>query len=202
MHDDAMVPDKAETRRAFDRAADTYDAAAVLQREVGRRLVERLEIVKLQPDNVLDIGAGTGATTRELMQHYPRARFTGVDVAPRMLAKARGRAPWLRKLRCLCADAESLPLRSNSYDLIFSNLAMQWVGDLDRAFREIQRVLRPGGVLMFSSFGPDTLRELREAWSAVDGYNHVNRFIDLHDVGDAMTRARLADPVMDMEYFS
>jgi malonyl-CoA O-methyltransferase len=189
-------------RRAFDAAADSYDDAAVLQQEVGARLIERLSVVRLRPADILDIGAGTGARTRDLMKRYPRARVTAIDIAPRMLQAARRRAPWLRRLRVACADAGALPFARNSFDLVFSNLVYQWVPDLRTAFSEVQRVLRPDGVFMFSSFGPDTLTELRQAWAGVDQRPHVNTFIDMHDVGDALVASRLADPVMDMERFT
>lgn len=186
----------------FDAAAAHYDEAAVLQREVGARLVERFELIRMAPAAVLDIGAGTGAVTRELMAHYRKARFTALDPSPAMLRLARERAPRWRRLRCVAGRAEALPLADDSFDVVFSNLALQWVADLPVAFAEIQRVLRPGGVFMFSCFGPDTLVELRDAWAGVDAHARVNTLVDMHDIGDAMARARLAEPVMDMEHFT
>ncbi len=194
--------DLTRVQRAFDTAVGSYDAAAVLQREVGGRLIERLSLIRRRPAEVLDIGPGTGARTRDLMKHYPKARFTAIDLAPGMLQVARRRAPWLRRLRVACADARSLPFAADRFDLVYSNLVYQWVPDLRAAFREVQRVLRPGGVFMFSSFGPDTLTELRQAWASVDERGHVNTFVDLHDVGDALVSSRLAEPVMDMERFT
>ncbi len=196
------LPDSAAARRAFQRAAATYDDVAVLQREVGERLIERFELIRLQPEAILDIGAGTGHTTRRLMDRYRRARFCALDPAPAMLATARRRAPKFRRLRCVSGVAETLPFADDSFDAVFSNLAYQWVNDLPSAFAEVQRVLRPGGVFMFTSLGPDTLTELRDAWARADDRTHVNRFVDMHDVGDALARARLAEPVMDMEYFT
>ncbi len=190
---------KAQVRASFDRAAPQYDAVAVLQREVGQRLLERLDLVRLVPETILDVGCGTGAITAELMGHYRRARVYGLDLAPAMLAIARERSSWLRKLRCICADAEALPVADASIDLVFSNLALQWCEDLDQVFREFRRVLRPGGLVMFTTLGPDTLMELRRSWSEADGHTHVNAFMDMHDVGDALLRARLAEPVMDVE---
>ncbi len=189
-------------RRSFNAAAVSYDAAAVLQREVGKRLIERLELIRLNPRWVLDIGAGTGTTTRQLMRRYPRARFVALDIAPAMLSRARRRAPLLQRLRCACADAESLPFATDSFDLVFSNLTLQWVNDPGRVFREIQRVLRPSGLLVFTSLGPDTLKELRQSWECADGYVHVNQFVDMHEVGDTLVQVRLADPVMEMEHFT
>lgn len=186
----------------FDAAAAHYDEAAVLHREVGARLVERFELIRMGPATVLDVGAGTGAVTRELMTHYRKARFTALDPAPAMLRLARGRAPRWRRLRGVAGRAESLPIADDTFDVVFSNLALQWVTDLPAAFAEVQRVLRPGGVFMFSCFGPDTLAELRAAWAGADAHARVNTLVDMHDIGDAMARARLAEPVMDMEYFT
>lgn len=193
---------KRRLRRAFNAAVASYDANAVLQQEVGERLIERLDLMRLEPRWILDIGAGTGTTTRRLMKRYPRARFAALDLAPDRLRQARRRAPLMQRLRCVGADAEALPFDRARFDLVFSNLAFQWVDDLDRVLREVQRVLRPSGVLLFTSFGPDTLQELRQAWAEADSHRHVNRFIDMHDVGDALARARLAGPVMEMEYFT
>jgi malonyl-CoA O-methyltransferase len=191
--------DKARVRASFERAVASYDEHAVLQKEVGERLLERLDYVRLQPRVVVDVGAGTGLQTAPLAKRYRGARIVALDLAHAMLVQARRRGTWLRKPGCLVGDAERLPLADGSCDLLFSNLALQWVGDLDRALREFRRVLRPGGLLMFTTLGPDTLYELRECWSRVDGYTHVGTFEDMHDVGDALVRARFAEPVMDAE---
>jgi malonyl-CoA O-methyltransferase len=191
--------DKRQARLAFSLAADRYDEAAVLQREIGRRMIDRLEVVKLEPKVVLDIGAGTGVATAELVQRYPGARVIALDFALPMLLKARKRGSWLRRPKCICGDLEQIPLASASIDLIYSNAAIQWSNDLPATFVEFLRVLRPGGLLMFTTFGPDTLKELRNAWSAADGFSHVSRFPDMHDVGDALVNARFADPVMDVD---
>ncbi len=191
--------DKRGARQAFERAAAAYDEAAVLQREIADRMLERLDYVRLQPRTILDLGAGTGYAIAPLQRRYRKARVLAADFALNMLAEARRRGSWLNRPRCLCADAESLPLADGSVDLVFSNATLQWCTDLERTFRELLRVLRPGGLLMFSTFGPDTLRELREAWAAADGFSHVNLFLDMHDIGDALVRARFADPVMDAE---
>jgi malonyl-CoA O-methyltransferase len=195
--------DKRLVRAAFDRAAPGYDAAAVLQREVASRLLERLDLVRLKPQRILDVGSGTGACTAALARRYPKARLTALDLAPAMVRATRRRFnPLTRRWRghgFVCGDAERLPFADASFDLIVSNLTLQWCADLERTFGGLRRALAPGGLLLFSSFGPDTLKELRAAWAAADTAVHVNRFIDMHDIGDAMLRARLADPVMDME---
>lgn len=199
MIDPSATIDKEQARLAFGRAATRYDAMAVLQREIGDRMAERLDLVKLVPERVLDAGCGTGAETAHLMTRYPKAQLVALDFAEPMLAHARKRGGWLRKPRCVCGDLEALPLADASVDLVWSNLALQWVNDLGGSFTEALRVLRPGGLLMFSTFGPDTLKELRAAWAQVDGASHVSPFMDMHDVGDQLVKARFADPVMDAE---
>ena len=207
MSDIEQVLDKRMLRLAFERAAATYDEAAVLQREVASRMAERLDYVRQQPARVLDAGCGTGVAAVELQKRYPAAGVYALDLAPSMAARARGRSGPLQRLfgrglRALCGDIECLPLRGNAFDLVWSNLALQWVNEPARAFAEFRRVLAPGGLLMFSTFGPDTLKELRAAYAGLDGRTHVNRFIDLHDLGDLLVQAGFADPVMDMEYLT
>ena len=205
MNDEVKV-DKQLARRAFERAAQSYDEAAVLQREVNLHLLERFDYINFLPNSVLDIGAGTGFATYALHKRFPKAHITALDIACSMLAVAKGRQPLMSKLKkrltFVNAEAERLPFADNSMDLIYSNLTLQWVTSLDVALQECQRVLKPGGMLLFSTFGPDTLKELRHSWQSVDKYSHVNDFIDMHDVGDAMMRARFAEPVMDVENFT
>jgi len=191
--------DRRLLRRAFERAAAGYDRAAIVQREVGGRLLERLDLIKLEPTVIADIGCGTGAITALLLKKYRRARVVCLELAPAMVAAARERAPWLRTVHGVVGEPEALPLASASCDLIFSNLALPWCADLERAFAEFRRTLKPGGALLFSTLGPDTLIELRRAFRVADDRNHVNAFFDMHDIGDALVRARLAEPVLDTE---
>lgn len=193
---------KKDVRRAFSRSAHTYDEVAVLQKEVGNRLFERLDYIKLKPDVILDAGAGTGHFVSALSKKYKQSQVIGLDLAVPMLKKVRKRGRFWRKPGCICGDLESLPLADKSVDLIFSNLALQWVNNLEMVFKECLRVLKPGGLLMFTTFGPDTLKELRASWSVVDEMTHVSHFPDMHLVGDALVSARLADPVMDVEHIS
>ena len=200
-----LALDKRRLRLSFAQAADTYDAVAVLQREIADRLLARLEVVRLQPRAILDIGCGTGYDLRRLSQRYPRARVLGLDIAETMTQRARRRLGRWRRFtgRSLfaCGDAERLPLATASVDMVVSNLALQWCHP-PAVFAEARRVLRPGGLFMFSTFGPDTLRELRAAWRAADDAAHVHSFIDMHDLGDMLIHAGFADPVMDMEAFT
>ena len=191
--------DKQQARLAFERAALTYDEAAALQREIGQRLIERLQLIRLQPVAILDLGAGTGTFSKALLQRYRKADVIALDVALNMLRHTQRRGRWFRKPRCVCSDAERLPFADDSFDFIFSNLMLQWCMDLESVFTELRRVLAPGGLLMFTTLGPDTLKELRASWEAVDGYTHVNSFIDMHDVGDALVNTHWAEPVMDTE---
>jgi malonyl-CoA O-methyltransferase len=148
------------------------------------------------------VGAGTGAATLELGQRFKKARTIALDFALPMLQRARRRGSWLRRPRCICGDAEQLPLADQSVDLIFSNATLQWCNDLEVTFQEFIRVLRPHGLLMFSTYGPDTLKELRHSWAQVDGTSHVSPFPDMHDIGDAMMRAGLLNPVVDVDRLS
>jgi malonyl-CoA O-methyltransferase len=188
-------------RRSFDRAARTYDAAAVLHAEVRKNLLERLELTALAPRAVLDAGAGTGHGSRALQRRYPKALVIALDASHGMLRAAARQRSWLRPFARVCADAEQLPLKDGSVDLIVSNLMLHWCNP-EAAFAEFRRVLAPHGLLSFSAFGPDTLRELRAAWAQVDGASHVHRFIDMHDLGDALVRGGFASPVLDVEQFT
>ena len=206
MTDDYQL-DKARVRASFDRAAGTYDAAAVLQKEVRQRMFERLDLVKLQPQRILDAGCGTGHASQMLARRFKQAEILSLDIAMGMLRQTLagrhlvdrmlGRTPRIG----ICADIEALPLADQSIDLLWSNLAIQWCNDLDRAFGEMHRSLRTGGLVMFSTFGPDTLKELRAAANVDAGHVHVSRFIDMHDIGDALVRAGFSAPVLDVERF-
>jgi malonyl-CoA O-methyltransferase len=216
--DDSGAVDLRAARRHFARAAPTYDTAAVLQREVSRRMAERLDVVKLAPAAVLDAGCGTGDAQADLALRYPAARQVALDLALPMLrvaiAKAGQRRSALSRVFAafkgarpggadfVCGDIGALPLASGAFDLVWSNLALQWAADLPRALGELGRVLRVGGLVTFSTFGPDTLRELRSAFAGVDGHTHVSRFTDMHDIGDMLVDAGFGDPVMDMEPFT
>lgn len=204
--------DKREVARAFGRAAVSYDAHAVLQREVLARLEGRLDLMNIRPQRIVDAGCGTGQGLRRLKARYPKAELIGLDLALPMLQAARrtaggaaGLGNLLRRfvqrapVHYLCADIERLPFRHSGIDLVFSSLALQWAGDAQAAFGELYRVIAPQGLLLFSTFGPDTLKELRQAFAEVDGRPHVSRFLDMHDIGDMLVHAGFQHPVMEME---
>ncbi len=212
---DPRLPDLRAVRRAFGRAAKTYDAAALVHREVDGRMAERLEYVRLDVRRGLDAGCGTGSSISLLRRRCPGAALVGVDSALPMAREFRRRhaapAGWLRSLlgpvaqpqgsgvSVACGDLAALPFPSGVFDLVWGNLALQWCVDPAAVFAEFLRVMRVGGLLMFSTLGPDTLTELRGAFARVDSYPHVLGFVDMHDLGDALLRAGFADPVMDME---
>lgn len=192
--------DKARVRRFAARAAPRYESVAWLAPRVADALVEHLQPVRIRPERILDVGAGTGICSRRLARLYPRARLTAVDCTPDMLRKARGRGRrWFSRVAFACGDAEALPIADASIDLVVSSLMLPSAESPEAVLAEFRRVLRPGGLLMFASLGPDTLSELRASWAEVDSHVHVHAFIDMHDLGDALMRAGLRDVVMDTE---
>lgn len=205
---DVYIPNKNQVAQSFGQAATRYDDVAILQRQTGDELIDRLSLVKHEPKRILDLGSGTGRNLLQLNQCYPKAELLAVDIAPAMLVQAQKTyqqtlgikhlLPGKKKPFYLAGDAEKLPLLENSVDLIFANLAIQWC-DLNKTFSEIARVLHADGLCVFSTLGPDTLQELRQAWASVDDYPHVNVFYDMHDVGEAMMNVGLTDPVLDMD---
>lgn len=213
---DPQAVDPRAVRAGFGRAAASYDRAAALQREVASRVMQRLDYIRIEPRAILDAGCGTGEALAELAARYPRARILGIDSAFAMTDAARRRSEagtsLLRRLlrpvagglagiapSLVCADMLALPIAARSIDLAWSNLALQWVNDLPAAFAEFGRVLRVGGLLSFTTFGPDTLLEVREAFAGLGPGTHTSRFIDMHDIGDMLVQGGFADPVVDME---
>jgi malonyl-CoA O-methyltransferase len=185
--------DTRAARRRFERAARTYAEFSRLEAEVAARMAERLDYVRLEPRRILD--AGSGPPRRLLAERYPKALVIAVDFAFAMLPPRRRFSIFSRKPYGVCADMGKLPLADGSVDLVWSNMALHWLSDPLPAFREFRRVLAPSGLAMFSTLGPDTLKELRPA----AGERRVHAFIDMHDLGDMLVGAGLAAPVMDME---
>jgi malonyl-CoA O-methyltransferase len=184
---------------SFGAASRSYDGAAWLQGMARAELLSRLELLRAPPGAVLDLGAGTGLAAREIKRMFRRAAVTAADIAAPMLEVTRRRSRFWRPIRCVQADAQALPFEDATFDLVFSNLMLQWLTPPDAALAEMARVLKPGGLLLASSFGPETLRELRAAWQAGDDGVHVNDFIDVHDLGSALARAGFAEPVLDVD---
>lgn len=202
------TPDPRALRRFRNRAADRYDEATVLLNEVAGRMFARLDLVRLPPGPILDLGCATGLWSARLQERYPDADVFGLDVAEALLARARARAAegrsWLARFarpptRHACAEFDRLPWRPGTFSMIWSTLAAQWFRDPPAAWRQIGSLLRPGGLLAFSTLGPDTFRELQRAWIKSGRPPATLPFADMHDVGDALLGAGFADPVMDVD---
>lgn len=197
--------DVRQVRRNFSRAAAAYGESAFLSREVDRRMLERLDYVRIEPARILDLGCSAGASLTALRERYRDARLVGADFTLPMLHAARHERKFLSRLMpflkpqaaFVAADAERLPLATGSFGLVWSNLLLYWLDEPRPAFREALRTLETGGLFMFSTFGPDTLRELAAAFG--DGDAHRQRFTDMHDLGDMLVECGFTDPVMDME---
>ncbi len=187
--------DLQQVKKSFSQAAQHYDRAAKMQKESGEEILGRLQYINMDPKVILDLGCGTGYFSEKLQARYVDATVIPLDFAYNMVQYATQHSNFL----AVCADGACLPFADNSIDLIFSNMVIHWFPDLTRAFQEIKRVLRPEGLFLFSTLGPDTLKELRKAWQRADSFQHVNRFLDMHDVGDLLLQHQFLDPVMDME---
>ena len=205
------ILNKRQLRNSFERASAGYDEASMLQREVNDRMLSRLDYIKCNPRTILDAGSGTGYGGRKLENRYPDSGIIALDLALAMHYQARPTAPsWWRQMfsiqknttNYVCGDIEQLPIRDSSIGMVWSNLSLQWCNNIEQTFSEMHRVLQPEGLLMFSTFGPDTLHELRQAFLGMDANSHVNHFIDMHDIGDILVHNGFSMPVMDMEYIT
>lgn len=200
--DNPYAIDSAAVERRFDRAARTFDGADFIHEMTRDGLFERLLPMTVDARTVVDLGCGTGAAIRPLARQFRKARIIGVDRSRGMLQRCRKRRLWLTRSSFVKADARQLPFADHSVDVVFANLLLPWIDDLPAFARELSRVLRKDGLLTFSTLGPDTLGALRDAWASVDDGVHVNRFVDMHDVGDALARSGLRDPVLDVDRVS
>ena len=191
------LPEKRAARRAFDRARD-FDAACFVHDEARARLLERLDLLRLDPRLAVDVGCATGRGANALAAHYPAAQVVAVDSSLSMLRSAAAGAR--RSVAVLGGDAEALPLRSYCADLVLASLVLPWCRP-DRLFAEAARVLAQGGAFLFATVGPDSLQQVRTAFAAVDEGIHVHAAFDLHDLGDFAMAAGLAEPVLDVDRF-
>ncbi|KTC89394.1 malonyl-ACP O-methyltransferase BioC [Fluoribacter dumoffii] len=188
-----------EISKAFNQHASEYEHAAKVQQEIGVRLLGRLQYLNIKPQRILDVGCGPGYFSNELTRIYPKAQVIGLDLAKFMLIQAQKKQSWRRKWPLVAADMRSMPFATGTFDLVFANQVIHWGGSLNLIFRELNRIMKPHGCLMFTTLGPDTFKELKQAWSGVNPYAHVNEFADMHDVGDSLVSEHFLDPVMDME---
>lgn len=197
-----------DVQRRFDRAAAVFNDGDFIHRHAARGLYDRMSPMLVGVRTILDAGSATGAATRELLKLHRGSQVIRLDHSFNMLKHARKRhsgLAWFSRdsgVSEVQADAVLLPLRTGSIDLVFANMLMPWIADLAAFFAEVGRVLRKDGLFVFSSLGPDSLLELRRAWRAVDDGEHVNAFIDMHDVGDALLHAGLREPVLDTDYLT
>lgn len=199
--DIAYEVDSDQVRHAFDLAAKNYDAFSLLQKTVVERLIESFEHIKTAPEIILDLGSGTGYGSKHLKKQFKKTQIYQMDLSVEMLKYSRSKSSrFFSKNHFLCADANKIPLADSSVDLVFSSLMLQWCNDPDVVFSEIKRVLKGNGVFLFTSFGPDTLKELRECWRQVDDAVHVNAFTDMHDIGDSLVRNGMDAPVLSVEH--
>lgn len=183
--------DKPAMRRTANAVAGRYQAAAVLPREIADRLLEHMSIMRIQPTTIIDTSSRLGYSSQGLSQQYSQADVYRVDLADKMLAGE------VERCVAVCADVEQLPFADSMADVIFSNLQLHAINDFTQTFLDFRRILKPGGLLIFSVFGPDTLKELRSSF--VDDAPHVYSFVDMHDIGDALVHCGFSDPVMEME---
>ena len=189
-------------RQHFSQAAASYAKHAFVQKEIGQRLIERLDYISCQPKVFCDLGAGTGYFNDLLAKKFPDALSLGVDLSLEMLQQARSCTPSTPNKCFISNDAHSLSFKKDSLNLVFSNLMLQWCPNVRQVLQQIFNVTSPGGLFLFSTLGPDTLKEFRASWETVDLKPHTNDFIDMHDIGDALLQSGFQDPVIETEYLT
>jgi malonyl-CoA O-methyltransferase len=197
MSQSKQLSNKNTIANSFSKAAHHYDKYAFVQKNIAERLQSQIFTACENPQTILDLGSGTGKLSNAISCHYPNATLTGIDLAKKMNLFAQQKR--VKNNQFICADAESLPFANNSIDIIYSNCTIQWCENLYQLFSECSRVLKPEGKLFFTTFGPSTLNELRDAWQKVDELQHVHRFMDMHNVGDIMLKSGLSDPMLQRE---
>jgi malonyl-CoA O-methyltransferase len=191
-----------DVKRRFDRAAETFDEADFLHRATRDGLLSRLAPMTVDVQTVVDLGCATGSALPALRKRFRGATLVAFDMSLPMLRRAQGRLSWPAKVRAVQGDARALPFAESSIDILFANLLLPWIDEPEAVFHEVARVLRKGGLFAFATLGPDSLLELRRAWQSVDTAPHVRQFPDMHDIGDALVRSGLRDPVLDVDRLS
>lgn len=186
-------------RRRFEIAANSFDQADFVHAHTREGLLSRLEPLLIDAKTIVDLGSATGSAQRALGRRFGRPHIISVDIAHGMLKRAHKKKTWLAKSSFVQATAMALPFPDSSIDVIFSNLLLPWVNNPEPVFSEVARVLRKGGLFAFATLGPDSLQEIRRAWSSIDNEPHINHFMDMHDLGDGLVRAGLQDPVLDVD---
>jgi malonyl-CoA O-methyltransferase len=189
-----------DVQRRFDHAAAHFDEVDFVHRSVADGMLGRMEPILIAAKRIVDLGCATGTASRQLRKRFKRSRLIVLDVSIEMLRKAREKQPWYAAVSALQGDAMALPLQTGSVDLVFANLLLPWIDDTPATMAEVSRVLRIGGLFVFSTLGPDSMSQLREAWAEIDDGEHVNRFADMHDIGDGLVHAGLRDPVLDTDF--
>lgn len=189
-------------RRRFERAAASFDDADFVHAVTREGLLARLQPLVVEASTVVDLGSATCSTSQALSKRFGRAHVISVDLAHNMLQRGRKKRAWFSRSSFVQATAAALPFSAQSIDVVFANLLLPWVDDPNQVFSEIARILRKGGVFAFATLGPDSLLEIRRAWSQVDNNAHVNHFLDMHDLGDGLVNAGFADPVLDVDRLS
>jgi len=197
--DENSLLNSKDVRRRFDRAAAGFDSVDFIHSSMRKGLLARLAPMVVDASRIVDLGAATGSAAPLLAKRFRGAHVVAVDVSGDMLRLVKKRRSWFARVSAVQADANSLPFADHSVDVVFSNLLLPWIDNPARVFAEIARVLRDNGLFLFSTLGPDSLKELREAWGGSDPDVHVRRFPDMHDIGDAAVRAGLCDPVLDVD---
>lgn len=200
-HDNSAL-NSAHVQRRFDRAAVSFDTVDFVHSATRDGLIARLEPMAIEANTIIDLGCATGSGARLLARHFRRARIVAVDLSHKMLAATRKKQSWFSRVSVAQANAEALPFADQSVDVIFANLLLPWIANPAQTFAEVARVLRKDGLFLFATLGPDSLAEIRQAWSNIDGGQHINRFLDMHNIGDAAVRAGLRDPVLDVDYLA
>lgn len=202
--------DKKRAQASFNKASSSYEDSAILQKHVLGEMFTRLKLLKINPESILDLGCGLGNAGPNLKETYKPRDLIYLDFAYNMLKKAEQKNTdhFIKvftnktKQQFICADMEAIPLEKNSIDMIWSSLSLQWCNDLDKVFTQIAETLKHNGLFVFSTFGPSTLHELRTSLASFSQYSHVNQFIDMHDIGDALVRCGLSDPVLDVDRYT